>query len=138
MDITNLRTNQLSDKGWVEYQRYLAVLDDYDVDGFAAFLADDVSVQFNNDDPMTGIGTVVAGLGGFWASIQDMGYSLVHEPINIYGADDRYVLEALNHYEHAERDRITIRAVAFTDKNPDGKVTSIRIYQDLSPLYAPA
>ncbi|MEM9655013.1 MAG: nuclear transport factor 2 family protein [Actinomycetota bacterium] len=138
MELENLRTNQLSDAGWTAYRRYLTVLDDYDIDGFAAFLSDDISVQFNNDDPMTGKDTVVAGLGGFWASIRDMGYSLVHEPINIYGTDERYVLEALNHYDHADRDRITVRAVAFTDKNPDGAVTSIRIYQDLSPLYAPA
>ena len=92
-------------------------------------------MQFNNDEPMTGKDTAVTGMGGFWTSIQDMGYSLTQEPLNIYGTDDTYVLEALNHYDSDDGRRITIHAVAFTDRNADGKVTSIRVYQDLAPLY---
>lgn len=138
MDLTNLRVNELTPSGWSFYQDYLQVLDRYDVDGFGAFLADDVSVRFNNDEPLIGRRTAVAGLGGFWKSIRDMGYSLLHEPLNIYGTDDRYVLEALNHYDTVDGRRVTVRAVAFTDRGADGKVTSIRVYQDLAPLYQPA
>ncbi len=138
MDLIHLRTNQLSPAGWESYRRYLAVLDEYDVDGFAAFLADDVSVQFNNDEPLVGKEAAVSGLGGFWASIRGTGFSLLHEPLNIHGTDDRYVLEALNHYDHRDGRRVTVRAVAFTDRNAAGEVTSIRVYQDLSPLHAPA
>ena len=138
MDLTELRINQLSTEGWAFYQRYLDVLDRYDIDAFGEFLADDVSVQFNNADPMVGKQTAVAGLGGFWTSIADMGFSLVHEPHNIYGSDDHYVLEALNHYDNDSGRRVTIHAVAFTDRDADGQVTSIRVYQDLAPLYAPA
>lgn len=134
--LTSLRINQLGDDAWAAYSDYLEVLDRYDVDGFAAFLADDVSVQFNNDEPMTGKATAVQGLGGFWRSIQDMGYALTHEPLNIYGSDDHYVLEALNHYERDGGPRLTVRAVAFTDRDAAGLVTSIRVYQDLGPLYA--
>jgi ketosteroid isomerase-like protein len=138
VDLTSLRTNQLSPAGWESYRRYLAVLDEYDVDGFAAFLADDVSVQFNNDEPLVGKEAAVSGLGGSWASIRGTGFSLLHEPLNIHGTDDRYVLEALNHYDHRDGRRVTVRAVAFTDRNAAGEVTSIRVYQDLSPLHAPA
>ncbi len=136
MELVNLRINQLSSDGWSFYQRYLEALDRYDIEAFSDFLADDISVQFNNDDPMAGKAVVTAGLGGFWQSISDMGFSLVHEPVNIYGTDDHYVLEALNHYDRPDGTRITIRAVAFTDRNDDGDVTSIRLSQDLSPLYA--
>lgn len=73
---------------------------------------------------------------GFWSSIRQMGFSLLHEHLNIYGSDERYVLEALNHYDSADRDRITVRAVAFTDHDKAGRVSSIRVYQDLSPVYA--
>lgn len=131
----SLRINQLGDEAWASYRTYLDTLDRYDIDEFATFLADDVSVQFNNDHPMTGKDTAVTGMGAFWTSIQDMGYSLTHEPLNIYGADDAYVLEALNHYDTSEGRRTTIHAVAFTNRNPDGKVTSIRVYHDLAPLY---
>ena len=134
--LTSLRINQLGEDAWAAYSDYLEVLDRYDVGAFAAFLADDVRVQFNNDEPMTGKETAVQGLGGFWASIQGMGYALTHEPLNIYGDDDHYVLEALNHYDREGGRRLTIRAVAFTDRDEAGLVTSIRVYQDLAPLYA--
>ena len=133
----SLRINQLGDKAWASYQQYLDALDAYDLDRFATFLADDITVQFNNDDPIEGKPTAVEGMGAFWQSIRDLGFTLTHEPVNIYGADNAYVLEALNHYDHPTRNRITIRAVAFTDRNPEGRVTAIRVYQDLSPLYAP-
>jgi ketosteroid isomerase-like protein len=136
MELGNLRINQLSDKGWTFYQAHLDALDRYDTDQFAMFLADDVSVQFNNEEALTGRQAAVQGLGGFWASIQSMGYSLPQEPLNIYGTDHAYVLEALNHYDSADRGRVTVRAVAFTDRDADGKVSSIRVYQDLSALYA--
>lgn len=131
----NLRVNQLTPDAWAFYETYLDTLDRYDIEEFASFLADDVSVQFNNDDPMTGKATAVAGMGQFWTSIQAMGYELKHEPLNIYGTDHAYVLEALNHYDTMDGRRITIRAVAFTDRNTEGAVISIRVYQDLAPLY---
>ena len=132
----SLRINQLGDKAWASYQDYLDALDAYDIDRFATFLADDIVVRFNNDEPITGKTIAVESMGGFWQSIRGMGFTLTHEPINIYGDDNAYVLEALNHYDHADRGRITIHAVAFTDRDPDGRVTSIRVYQDLTPLYA--
>ena len=134
--LTSLRINQLGEDAWAAYSDYLEVLDRYDVDAFATFLADDVRVQFNNDEPMAGKEIAVQGLGGFWASIRDLGYSLTHEPVNIYGDDHHYVLEALNHYDRDSSPRVTIHAVAFTDRDASGLVTSIRLYQDLAPLYA--
>ena len=136
MDLDKLRINQLSDDGWTWYQAYLTALDAYDVDGYASFLADDVSVRFNNDDSLTGLATVREGLSRFWSSITGMGYALVHEPLNIYGDDRHLVLEALNHYGRPGTPRVTVRATAWTDRGEDGKVTSVRLYQDLSALYA--
>ncbi len=138
MNLEKLRTNQLSAQGWAWYRDYLDVLDVYDLDRYAAFLADDVSIQFNNTDPLVGLEIAKAGLEQFWGSITGMGYTLLHEPLNIYGTDSAFALEALNHYDTPDERRITIRAVAFTDRGADGKVTSVRIYQDVSPLYAPA
>lgn len=136
MELTKLRTNQLSDEGWSWYQDYLDALDAYDIDRYTEFLAEDVSVQFNNDDPIQGKAAATEGLGQFWGSISSMGFSLLHEPLNIYGSDEALVLEALNHYDKPGADRITVRAVAFTDRGDDGKVTSVRLYQDVSALFA--
>jgi len=140
MLLNKLRVNQLSADGWAWYQQYLGALDNYDLTGYTAFLAADVTVQFNNDEPMVGTDAVAVGLGGFWGSVTGMGYRLVHEPLNIYGEDHRFVLEALNHYirdaDGAGGRPITVRATAWTDRNPDGRVQSVRLYQDVSPLYA--
>ncbi len=138
MNLDKLRTNRLTTDGWAWYQDYLTALDAYDLDRYAAFLAPEVPVQFNNDEPLTGLHTAKAGLDQFWSSITAMGYKLHHEPLSIYGTDLRFVLEALNHYDTPGGRRITIRATAFTDRDPTGKVTSVRLYQDVSPLYQPA
>jgi hypothetical protein len=136
MELDKLRINQLSPDGWAWYQDYMTALDAYDIDDYASFLVEDVTIQFNNDAPMTGLATARQGLNGFWGSITGMGYALVHEPLNIYGDDRHFVLEALNHYDRPDSARITIRATAWTDRGEDGKVTAVRLYQDLSPLYA--
>ena len=95
--------------------------------------------RLNYDEPMVGIDTVATGLGAFWGSVTGMGYRLVHEPLNIYGDDNLFVLEALNHYlraaDGADGRPITVRATAWTDRNRDGQVQSVRRHQDMSPLY---
>ena len=136
MELGKMRTNQLSDDGWSSYQDYLDALDAYNIDRYADFLADDVAIQFNNDDPLHGRQVAKQGLGQFWGSISGMGFTLLHEPLNIYGTDGSFVLEALNHYDKPGHERITVRAAAFTDRGPDGKVTSVRLYQDVSPLFS--
>ena len=136
MNLEKLRINQLSDNGWSWYQDYLKALDAYDIERYADFLAEEVSVQFNNDAPMVGREVVKEGLGQFWGAISGMGFTLLHEPLNIYGDDDAFVLEALNHYDRPGQARMTVRAAAFTDRGKDGKVRSVRLYQDVSPLFS--
>lgn len=136
MDLEKLRVNQLSADGWSWYQEYLDALDAYDLERYAAFLADDVFVQFNNDAPLRGKDVATQGLGQFWGAISGMGYALLHEPLNIYGTDRTFVLEALNHYDKPGQERLTVRAAAFTDRGEDGLVQSVRLYQDISALFA--
>ncbi len=128
----NLRTNQLSQSAYNDYLRYLAALDARDIEAYSQYLADDVSVQFGNANPVEGKDVVVGMLGGYWQSFA----GLEHDLLNIYGTDRSYVLEALNHYLRHDGKSVTVRAVAFTDKNADGKVTSVRIYGDTSPVFA--
>ena len=130
----NLRTNQLSDAAFDSYLAYLAALDARDVEAYAKFLADDVSMQFGNAEPVVGKNTVKEMLGGYWQSFAE----IEHDLTNIYGTDSSYVLEADNHYVRHDGKKVTVRAVAFTDKNEHGKVTSVRIYGDTSPVFADA
>lgn len=130
----NLRINQLSDDAYRWYQHYLAALDAKDVDAYGQFLADDVTLQMNNDEPVRGQRDVLQGLAAYW---QTFG-ALEHDLLNIYGTDDAFVLEALNHYRTSDGRPVTLRAVAFTDRNPAGKATSVRLYTDTSALFTPS
>jgi len=88
----------------------------------------------NNADPMAGKDAVLAGLGAYWPSFG----TIEHDLLNVYGTDEAYVLEALNHYTRLDGSPVTLRAVAFTDRDADGKVTSVRLYTDTAPLFAGA
>lgn len=132
MITTNLRINQLTPAATDWYiGNYLAAMDALDVDWYAAFLADDVSVQFNNAPAVEGKQAVVAMLAGYWQSFA----AIEHEPLTILGSDQSFMLEALNHYVRHDGRKVSTRAVALTDRNVDGKVTSVRIYTDASPVF---
>ena len=88
-------------------------------------------MQSNNNPPMQGREAVMQGLGSYWKTFT----SLEHELLNLYGIDSSFVLEALNYYKRNDGKPVTIRAVAFTDRNEDGLVTSVRFYTDTTPLF---
>jgi hypothetical protein len=71
-------------------------------------------------------------LAEYWQSFGE----LEHELLNIYGSDDRFVPEALNHYLTQDGRRVTLRAVAFTDRDDDGLVSSVRLFSDTGPLFS--
>lgn len=128
----NLRLNQLSEKAFENYLAYLEAMDAKDIDKYGKFLSAGIIVQFNNDDPMDGKKIVLQGLDKYWQSFG----SIEHDLTNIYGRDANFVLEALNHYERADGKKVTVKAVAFTDMDENGLVKSVRIYQDVSPVFA--
>jgi len=110
-----LRINQLSPEIYEWYLQYLDALDRLDIKAYGMFLADNCSVQSNNNPPMEGKQVVLEGLSAYWKTF----VSLEHDFLNIYGSDSSFVLEALNHYKRNDGKDITIRAVAFTDRNKD-------------------
>lgn len=128
----NLRVNQLSSTAYQNYLSYLHAIDNKDIKAYGKFLADDITVQFNNDKPMQGKETVLQGLGYYWQSFG----SVEHDLTNIYGTDSSYVLEAQNHYVRKDGKTVTINAVAFSDLDKRGLVKSVRIYQDVSPVFS--
>jgi hypothetical protein len=133
MKTSNLRLNQLSPQAFEKYLAYLQALDAKDIAAFGDYLAEGIQVQFNNDPPMQGKAVVLQNLGYYW---QTFG-ALEHELINLLGTDQSHVLEALNYYQRLDGHPATVKAVAFTDWNEQGLISSIRIYQDTSPVFAP-
>ena len=50
---------------------------------------------------------------------------LEHDELNIYGTDRNLVPEALNYYTTTDGREVTIRAVAWIDRDETGEVTSL-------------
>ncbi len=131
----HVRINQLSPEGTAWLEEVISILDAKDVDAYTSYLADDVDVLFNNGEmAMHGRDNVREGLRQFWAGFG----TLEHDELNIYGTDDHLVHEALNHYTTLDGRQVTVRAVAWLDRDNSGQITSMRIYSDQSPVFSDA
>ena len=129
----NLQTNQLSDAAYAWYRGYLSAIDDKDVEKYGSYLTDDCEMYQNNEEPIGGKAAIVKGLAEYWTTFD----SLEHDLLNIYGTDAGFALEALNHYERKDGKKVTVRAVALTDRNEEGLVRRFRFYTDVTPVFAP-
>ncbi len=134
MRTQDLRINQLSPEAYEWYIAYLTAIDGKGLEAYGVFLADDCVSQTNNDPPVRGKAAILEGLSYYWTTFD----SLTQDLLNIYGTDSSFVLEALNHHERKSGEPVTLRAVAFTDRNEAGLANSVRLYTDTTPLFAPA
>lgn len=132
MRTDKLRINQLSLETYEWYLTYLQAVDTKNVEVYRTFLAEDCVMHANNNPPVRGKAAIAQFLSNYWLTFD----SLEHDLLNIYGSDLAFVLEALNHYKRNDGEVVTLRAVAFTDRNEAGLVTSVRFYTDTAPLFA--
>ena len=132
MRTNKLRINQLSPLAYKWYLDYLQAVDGKNLEVYSAFLAEDCLMQSNNNSPLRGKTAIRQFLSDYWRAFK----SLEHDLLNIYGSDSSFVLEALNYYKRNDGKVVTLRAVAFTDRNHEGLATSIRFYTDTTPLFA--
>ena len=131
MKTDKLRINQLSPQAYDWYLSYLKAIDAKNIETYGSFLADKCVMQFNNDS-YEGKTAVIQNISDYWNTFN----SVTHDLLNIYGSDRSFVLEALNHYQRNDSKTVTVRAVAITDRNERGLVTSSRLYSDTTPLFA--
>ena len=132
MKTNQLRINQLSPEGYKWYLAYLEAVDNQNVEAYSSFLAEDCVMQSNNNPPVQGKAAIIQFLTDYWTTFA----SLEHDLLNIYGSDSCFVLEALNHYQRNDGKAVTLRAVACTDRNQTGLVTSVRFYTDIRELFS--
>ncbi len=134
MRTDRLRASQLSPEAYRWYLDHLGAMDRKDLDAYGAFLAGGCASQMNNQPPTVGKAAVPRGLGAYWRSFG----GVEHDLDNICGDDRRFALEALNRYRRLDGGAVTLRAVALTDRDEAGLLTSVRLYTDTGPLFEPS
>lgn len=127
-----LKINQLSPETFWWYQEYLAAVDSTDLEKYGAFLAEDCEFQFGNQPKVKGKTAILEGLKQFWSSYDGEEHVL----LNILGTDRCFALEALNIYKRKDGRKVTCPAVAVTERDEAGLVTSVRVFIDIAPLYS--
>jgi hypothetical protein len=132
----SLTINQLppSTTSWLS--RVLFALDSKDIDAYCSFMSPVVTIIFTNGinlgPNMSNIDVVREGLTSFWQGFK----SIWHEELMILGSERNVVHEALNHYETLDGRQVTVGAVAFIDRDSEGKIKGMRIYNDQSPVWS--
>ncbi|GAP98040.1 nuclear transport factor 2 family protein [Leptolyngbya sp. NIES-2104] len=132
MKTDELKVNQLSSKAYEWYLTYLTAMDKLDIDAYASFLAEECEMQFGNNPIVRGKNNVLEGLKTFWATVDGDEHNLQ----NIFGDDSKFVLEAFNTFKLKDGKTVTIPAVAITERNSEGLVTSVRLFMDVAPIFA--
>ncbi len=117
---------------WID--DYYADVDAMRLEPFVERHSDDAVVVFGNNPPAVGKEAIRAAIGGFWSMIG----GLRHERRNLWFVDDgaTAVLEVVTHYTTKGGAEVAVPCVSLLDRNADGKVTSLRVYIDLAPLFA--
>jgi ketosteroid isomerase-like protein len=117
---------------WID--DYYADVDAMRLEAFVERHSDDAVVVFGNNAPAVGKEAIRAAIGGFWSMIG----GLRHERRNLWFVNDgaTAVLEVVTHYTTKGGAGVPVPCVSLLDRNADGKVTSLRVYIDLAPLFA--
>jgi ketosteroid isomerase-like protein len=116
---------------WID--DYYADVDAMRLEAFVERHSDDAAVVFGNNPPSVGKEAIRAAIGGFWSMIG----GLRHERRNLWFINDgdTAVLEAVTHYTTKGGAKVPVPCVSLLDRNADGKVSSLRFYIDLAPLF---
>jgi ketosteroid isomerase-like protein len=95
--------------------------------------SDDAVVVFANNPPAVGKEAIRAAIGSFFSMIG----GLRHERRNLWFVNDgdTGVFEVVVHYTTKGGAEIAVPCVSVLDRDADGKVTSLRVYIDLAPLF---
>ena len=111
---------------------YYANIDNMRLDDFVNSHTDDVVVKFGNNPPAVGKDQVRAAIGQFWTLIGGMKHSFV----NVHEAGNTTVLEADIDYTRLDGQVVTVPCASIIDRVDDGKVSGLRIYIDLAPVFS--
>ena len=112
---------------------YFGIVDRMDMDGYLALHTDEVRFRFANAPTTTGKDPIREGLTQLWGSIA----GLRHDIVQTWDTDVAGISEANVVYTRKDGSQVGIPATSILRKRGD-LVDDVRIYMDLTPLFAPA
>lgn len=114
--------------------RYLAAVDRTDAEAYGTFLAEDSTFRFGNNPPVTGEAAILEGLRQFWATYDGKrSTSCTTSSVTIDASRSKPLTSTGAGDANAE---VPIPAVAITEWNEAGLVTSFNVFIDIAPHYA--
>lgn len=116
-------------KPW--YSDMYANVDAMRLDEFVAGLTPDVEVVVGNNPAMKGGQTVKEGIGHFFSTIA----GLKHRFVNVVEGQGLTFLEAKVDYRRKDGRQVTVPVVTVLERKGE-LVSSLRIYFDVTPVYA--
>lgn len=116
-------------KNWIG-KMYEGV-DKTDEHAFGAELSENCVLKFGNQPAMEGKNTIVEGIGAFFASFKALSHNFTH----MWEVGNEIILDSDVTYTRHDDKKVTVPAVTIIKQN-DYKAEEMRIYVDLTPLYA--
>jgi hypothetical protein len=127
-----LKTQQLGAEAFQWLQNKYLAADSMHEDRYGAFIADDCELHFANNPVAKGKAALLHGISLFWATIAGMNHNFQ----NVFGSDHYVILEALVDYTRKDTKVVHVPAVTIIERNAQGLCSNIRIFIDVSPVYA--
>jgi ketosteroid isomerase-like protein len=112
---------------------YYDTIDNMRLDEFVDSHTDGVVVQFANNPPAHGKDEVRESIGQFWTLID----GLEHTFLSVHEDGPTTVLESNIDYTRKDGQVVTVPCASVVDRAGDGKVSGLRVYIDLAPVFAP-
>jgi hypothetical protein len=132
MTTENLKNQTISTETFSWLQNKYKAVDSRNHSEYAKYLADDCVLQFGNNPLSVGKDALLQGIDNFWVSI----HGLNHNFINVLGTDNHLVLEAIIDYTKTDDKVLQTPCVTIIERNSGGFAVSIRIFVDITPVYA--
>lgn len=107
-------------------------VDQKDAACFARVFAEDGTLRFGNEKPITGRDAIESAIAHFFQAM----VSLRHEFAAISRDGDTLFLEAIVTYLRHDGQEVTVPAMTVFQMNQEFRARSCRIYVDLAPLFA--
>jgi ketosteroid isomerase-like protein len=106
--------------------------DAQDVEGFAAFVTDDVRLRLGNAEPVQGKPAFVEAVTAFIGSVA----SFRHEVLHVWSGGDVLSVEFDVHYTRLDGGEVTLPCCNVLRLHSHDLVSEYRSYMDATPVYA--